>query len=70
MEIDIRSTKEEEIEIIRFASDGVVHNVGGDIFISTGGKMNDDAVKISTKEDAQNLKLAIDKALSMNWWDC
>ena len=81
MEIDIRSSQQEEITLIRFHDGNIddrasvadtiekaeVYGVGVCIAINESG--NDDDVRIVSVEHARNLITAIEKAIELGWLD-
>ncbi|WP_443698971.1 hypothetical protein [Pseudomonas sp.] len=68
MEIDIRKDLEFQADVIRYAGEGILQIYKGDYFVSYSEDSNADAVEIYSKEDAENLIKALEKAISLGWW--
>lgn len=68
MEIDIRDDSTESVNVIRFADAGVLQNIDGNVYITVGASMCDDAINIYTKEDVKHLINALQRALHLDWW--
>lgn len=69
MNFDIRTDESEEITSLQ-CNDGLyVQNCGGCVFITIGLNYDANSIGIYTKEDADNLSKALEKAIELKWWD-
>lgn len=68
MNVDIRTDELEEITILQCDHRLYVQNYEGCVFITKSLNYDADAIGIYTKEDADNLIKALEKAIELKWW--